>query len=83
MAFHNEIHSEATIEASADEVWAVLSDFGAYGEWNPGMHSVRGEAVVGSRLTIRFALNGGRTMTMRPSVLVAEPVASSVGSAGW
>jgi hypothetical protein len=73
MAFHNEIHSEATIEASADEVWAVLSDFDSYGEWNPGMQSVQGEAVAGTRLTIRFALNGGRTMTMRPTVLVAEP----------
>ena len=73
MAFRNEIHSEATIEASADEVWAVLSDFGSYGEWNPGMKSVQGEATVGSRLTIRFALHGGREMTMRPTVLVAEP----------
>ena len=73
MAFRNEIHTEATIEASADEVWAVLSDFGSYGEWNRGMESVQGEAVAGSRLTIRFALNGGRTMTMRPTVLVAEP----------
>ena len=73
MALRNEIHSEATIEASADQVWAVLSDFGSYGEWNPGMQSVQGEAVAGTRLTIRFALNGGRTMTMRPTVLVAEP----------
>ena len=73
MAFRNEIHSEATIEASADEVWAVLSDFGSYGEWNPGMESVQGEATVGTRLTIRFALNGGRVMTMRPTVLVADP----------
>ena len=73
MAFRNEIHSETTIEASADEVWAVLSDFGSYGEWNPGMESVQGEATVGTRLTIRFALNGGRVMTMRPTVLVAEP----------
>lgn len=73
MAFRNEIRSEATIEATADEVWAVLSDFGSYGEWNPGMKSVQGEAVAGTRLRIRFALNGGRTMTMRPTVLIAEP----------
>jgi hypothetical protein len=73
MAFRNEIHSEVTIEASADEVWAVLSDFGSYAEWNPGMASMEGEATVGTRLTIRFALNGGRTMTMRPTVLAAEP----------
>jgi hypothetical protein len=73
MAFRNEIHSEVTIEASADEVWAVLSDFASYEAWNPSMKSMQGEATVGARLTIRFALNGGRTMTMRPTVLVAEP----------
>ena len=73
MAFRNEIHSEVTIEASADEVWAVLSDFASYEAWNPSMKSMQGEATVGTRLTIRFALNGGRTMTMRPTVLVAEP----------
>ncbi|MGZ8630540.1 MAG: SRPBCC family protein [Actinomycetota bacterium] len=73
MAFRNEIHTEAAIEGTADEVWAVLSDFGSYGEWNPGMEEVEGEPTVGSRLTIRFALNGGRTMTMRPTVQVADP----------
>jgi hypothetical protein len=73
MAFRNEIHSETTIEASADEVWDVLSDFGSYADWNPGMQSVQGEATVGSRLTIRFAREGGRGMTLRPTVLVAEP----------
>jgi hypothetical protein len=73
MGFRNEIRSETQIDGTADEVWAVLSDFGSYGEWNPGMEDVQGEAKPGSRLTIRFSLNGGRTMTMRPTVLVAEP----------
>ena len=50
----------------------MLSDFPAYGRWNPGMKDVQGEAVVGERLRIRFQLNGGRTMTMRPTVKVAE-----------
>lgn len=68
-----EIRTEAQIDGTADEVWAVLSDFGAYGEWNPGMEEVRGEAKAGAHLTIRFALNGGRTMTMKPTVLVADP----------
>ncbi|MGZ5318730.1 MAG: SRPBCC family protein [Actinomycetota bacterium] len=72
MGFRNEIRTEAQIDGTPDEVWAVLSDFGSYGEWNPGMEDVQGRAEVGSRLTIRF-LNGGRTMTMKPTVLVAEP----------
>jgi hypothetical protein len=73
MRFRNEIRSETEIQGTPDEVWAVLSDFGSYGEWNPGMEDVQGRAEAGSRLTIRFSLNGGRTMTMKPTVLVAEP----------
>jgi hypothetical protein len=73
MRFRNEIRSETEIQGTPDEVWAVLSDFASYGEWNPGMDDVQGEAKSGSRLTIRFTLNGGRTMTMTPTVLVAEP----------
>jgi hypothetical protein len=73
MGFRNEIRSETTIEGTPDEVWGVLSDFASYPEWNPGMAQVLGEANVGTRLHIRFQLNGGRVMTMKPTVLVAEP----------
>jgi hypothetical protein len=71
--FRNEIRSETTIEGTAEEVWGVLSDFGSYSEWNPGMQQVLGEAKAGTRLHVRFQLNGGRVMTMKPTVLVAEP----------
>lgn len=73
MGFRNEIRSETTIQGTPNDVWAVLSDFGSYGEWNPGMGEVQGEAKAGTRLTIRFTLDGGRTRTMEPTVLVAEP----------
>ena len=73
MGMRNEIRTEARIDGTAGEVWSVLSDFASYGEWNPGMEDVQGQAKVGSRLRIRFALNGGRTMTMKPTVLVADP----------
>ena len=71
--FRKQIETETTIEATPEEVWRVLSDFASYGEWNPGMRSVQGEPVVGSRLTIEFSMNGGRTMKMRPKVLVSQP----------
>ena len=73
MGFRHEIRTETQIDGTADEVWAVLTDFGSYGAWNPGMEDIQGEAKAGTRLTIRFSLNGGRTMTMKPTVLVAEP----------
>lgn len=73
MAFTNEIRSEVTIEATADEVWGVLADFGSYGEWNPGFVSIAGRAEAGATLEIVFAMKADRTMRMRPTVLVAEP----------
>lgn len=73
MMFRNEIHSETRIDGTAAEVWAVLSDFADYPAWNPGMQKVEGAAEVGTRLSIVFALNGGRTMKMQPTVLVSDP----------
>src|SRR5512134_271355 len=73
MRFRNEIRSEAMIEATGNEVWAVLADFGSYGEWNPGFRSIEGRAAVGEKLDIAFALTSGRTMRIRPTVLEAEP----------
>jgi len=69
----NEIRTETTIQGTADEVWSVLTDFRRYGEWHPGTSEIGGRPEVGSRLRVVFSLNGGRRMTMRPTVLVAEP----------
>jgi len=73
MVFRNEIHTEVQIDATAQEVWDVLTDFPSYGEWNPGFESAEGRAEVGTTLHITFARTGGRTMTMHPTVLVADP----------
>jgi hypothetical protein len=73
MSFRNEIRREIAIDATADRVWDVLTDFGAYGEWNPAFVSVEGTAEAGTRLDIRFALKGDRAIRMRPTVLAAEP----------
>ena len=73
MVFKNEIRSEAMIDATSEEVWSVLADFGSYGEWNPGFASIEGYAETGTTLDIAFSLKGDRTMRMRPTVLVAEP----------
>jgi hypothetical protein len=69
----NEIRTETTIQGTADEVWNVLTDFHRYGEWHPSTGEIEGRAEVGARLRVVFSLNGGRRITMRPTVLVAEP----------
>ena len=70
--FSKHITSEVIFEATPEQAWAVLSDFAAYGEWNPGFPSVVGRAEVGAKLDVKFSLSGGRTMTMHPKVLVAD-----------
>ncbi|MEV1128778.1 SRPBCC domain-containing protein [Agromyces sp. NPDC049794] len=61
------------IAADPDTVWAVLTDFGSYSEWNPFMSSVEGTPEVGNRLVVRLSPAGGRGMTFKPTVLTAIP----------
>jgi hypothetical protein len=67
-----EIEKTVEIEAPAAAVWHVLTDFPAYGEWNPYIRSIAGELQQGERLTVRLEPPGGRGMTIRPTVLTAE-----------
>jgi Uncharacterized conserved protein len=68
----HEIVTEIKIDASPDKVWGVLTDFARYPEWNPFIRQLSGEAVRGHQLTASICPPGGRAMTFRPKVLVAE-----------
>ncbi|UTF52049.1 SRPBCC domain-containing protein [Natronosalvus rutilus] len=61
-----------TIDAPPETVWQVLLEFDAYPEWNPFLRSVEGLPVEGERLSIRVRLPGGRTRTIRTTVLTVE-----------
>jgi hypothetical protein len=67
------IHTEIEINASAQKVWRVLTDFGAYADWNPFIRRLGGEISVGARLQVYIQPSGGKGMSFRPTVLVAEP----------
>jgi hypothetical protein len=68
-----QLHAEIEIDAHAERVWQVLTDFRAYAEWNPFMTRASGTAAVGERLTIRMEPEAGPAMTFRPTVLEAAP----------
>ena len=68
-----QLHAEVEIEATPDRVWAVLTDFAAYRDWNPFVVRAAGQPVLGARLELRMRLAGGRTTTFRPEVLEADP----------
>jgi hypothetical protein len=68
-----ELHSEIVIDASPERVWDVLTDFASYPQWNPFIRRISGELEVGGRLEVRLEPPDSRGITMRPTVLRAEP----------
>jgi hypothetical protein len=46
------IETSTDIDADPSEVWAALSDFGAYPEWNSALPSVTGQLAVGSTIAL-------------------------------
>jgi hypothetical protein len=61
-----QLHTEVLIEAAPEAVWAVLTDFARYGDWNPFLVAAAGVAEQGERLTVTLAPPGGRRITMKP-----------------
>lgn len=69
----HEIHTELQINAPAERVWQILTNFEAFADWNPFIRSVEGNTTPGERLTVRLQSPGGKGMTFKPKVLKAEP----------
>ena len=68
-----ELHSEIQIDAPAERVWELLTDFDSYPQWNPFIRKISGQPAPGERLDVRIEPPGGRGMTFKPKVLNAEP----------
>jgi hypothetical protein len=68
-----ELHSEIEIAASAERVWEILTDFASYPQWNPFIRGISGDLKVGERLEVRLEPPDSRGITLRPTVLSAEP----------
>jgi hypothetical protein len=68
-----QLQAEIEIQAPAERVWEVLTDFAAYHEWNPFIVEAAGQAVPGQRLELHMRLSGRRPTTLRPEVLEADP----------
>ena len=68
-----ELRSEIEIQASAERVWQLLTDFASFPQWNPFICKASGNIRVGERLEVRLQPSGASGMTFRPTVLKAEP----------
>ena len=67
-----ELHAEIEIDAPAERVWGLLTDFASYPQWNPFIRQISGKPTRGERLQARIEPPGGQGMTFKPKVLKAE-----------
>lgn len=49
------VDTEIQITAPVDRIWRVLADFAAYGDWNPFIKAVRGQAAPDAALEFDLA----------------------------
>jgi hypothetical protein len=67
------IETELHLDARANEVWAVLSDFPAYGEWNPFITEISGVLAEDDRLQVTLTQPNGKANRFKPRVLRVSP----------
>jgi len=67
------IKTETIIKAPADRVWAEMTDFASFPDWNPFVREAEGRLATGEQLKIRLQLDHGFKMTFRPRVTVVDP----------
>jgi uncharacterized protein YndB with AHSA1/START domain len=59
------------IEATPEQVWPVLTDTGAWPDWDSGVTKVDGQLGLGEKLTITVAANPGRAFPVKVVLLRA------------
>ena len=67
-----ELRTEIEIQASAERVWGLLTDFASFPLWNPFIRRAIGEARLGAQLEIRIQPSGAGGMTFKPTVIMLE-----------
>lgn len=67
-----EIKTEILINARPENVWAILTAFDQYPDWNPFIKSISGDRAVGARLSVRIEPPEAKAMTFKPKVLAYE-----------
>jgi hypothetical protein len=73
MGQERRIETTVHLDARANEVWAVLTDFPAYGEWNPFITAISGLLAEDERLEAVFLQPNGKKAAFRPRVLRVSP----------
>ena len=69
MAGMKQIATEIEINAPASRVWAILTDFARFADWNPFILRIEGQPHIGTRLKVTIRPPDWKPMTFRPLVL--------------
>ena len=67
-----ELKTEIVINATLGKVWAVLTNFANYPNWNPFIKSLTGDVKVGNTITAKMFPPNASPMTFKPKVLAFE-----------
>ena len=68
----DEIHGKVStvgIAASPEIVWAVISEFDSWKDWNPLYPEASGRLAIGEVLNLTLVLPGGKPEVIRPKVV--------------
>ena len=70
MAAHR---TDFQIDASDEQVWAVLVDFENYADWNPSLPSISGDLREGSTVSLTLALPGRPNLNVKAQLRELTP----------
>jgi hypothetical protein len=68
-----ELFTMTEIEAPAERVWHILTDFARYPQWNPFIRRIDGEPVKRAALDVLIQPDGARPRRLRPRIVTFRP----------
>lgn len=68
-----EITTSIDIAAPASAVWAILTDFRSYSEWNPFVRLIQGDLQEGAKLQVMLDTPNRNPMTFNPTLIKLTP----------
>jgi hypothetical protein len=68
------ICTDIIIDAPAEKVWGILTDFESFDNWNPFIRVKKGKLETGAQLEVLLQLPGHKPITMKPIMVKVEPV---------
>lgn len=66
------IETSIEINASAEKVWAILSDNTSYAQWNPFIRSLTGSFQKGNKIKVVLSSPDGGSFAFEPVILQAK-----------